>query len=493
MSVGKTTQTEEPLENTAVDRRTFMKGVGVAGAATVGMTGSVAAQLDLDFSSALAPETDFQSTAVVEEIDLSEEEVSAVPESLSDEFMTLRTAPDGTSNSVGIYLDDVIGVRETLDGDLLDPANWEGDGILSSTEEPVDGEPLSFEGAGTDSITFEEPVSVSTDETAQLRYSSTVDSEEGEEITVSLSDETEEETITVEESGRGAFAQVPVEEVEEVSTVEVSITGGGSLDVYGLAVAPEVVIATVEDFGTSTDPETGEEVEEVSTVEVTEHGGGRIWVPSLDSLGSRWEGATIENVEVRLSQLARDLPSTRSYTEEVEVPEEELSETVSGLSTRLRAVANHSLPSEEETPTEISVEVGDLVYTGVPEDPNGRYEVAGYAPDEPETVSAMSDALDLTLSSIVSQADSESEENRLAVELAPEEYERGDTLVTVVDVGLTSDEFDEIQASGFLFFGSDSDDGFLGGARSTILMIAGLVGGAIAWIRSRAASVAGGA
>ena len=520
MSVENSAETTEAEQfaNTDVGRRRFMQGVGVATVAAVGMTGSASAEVSLDYEGELAPETELRATAVREEVDLSDvdsvltlsvDDEGEVEESLLDDGMSLRESfdPDGPapSNVIGVPLDGASGVdRELLDGDLLDPANWVGDGILTDTEEVGDGEPLSFEGAGVETSELvddsdePDPVSVSSTDTAQLLFSSEVapgstaevrlvgsdDADEPEEVALTIDpdgDDSQAGIVSVDESVSGAFAQVDVpelsEELVEVDSVEVELTGAETtLDVFELG-EREVVGEEETDDGT-------EEV--VETEPITSNDVGLMWVPSLDALGDRFEGATLSDVEVEVSQLSRDLSADEHYTEEVEVPEEDQGDTVSGMAQRLRAVSNHYAPDDVDG---ITFDVDDVVFWGVPEE--DRYEVAGYSPDESTTVSVMSEALDLTLSSVVEDlSESDREESRHVSDV--EAYSVGDRLVTVIDVGLTSDELDDVESSGFFGggFGGTGGDGFLDGARSVILVIAGIVGGAIGWVRSRASSAA---
>ncbi len=265
---------------------------------------------------------------------------------------------------------------------------------------------------------------------------------------------------------------------------------------------PEVELDEDED-----DPLVVREVEDedgdIETEEVFDHEGGDLWFRSLDDLNvdelldlDEDENPEVEDDELtvyyEVDQLSRDLDvldADYHFTERLDLDEDEhedeIDDSVSGKTTRLRAVANHQLLDDE------SVEWDDhyLVFDGVPEDSDERYEVAGFSPDESSPTLRTDDALDLNLSSIIDDITSDDEdENRHVAEI--EELATGDFVVSVIDIGLDDEEIDDIQESSPLFGGSGgTGSSFIEGTRGVILGLAGLAGAFIAWVRSRAPGV----
>lgn len=232
--------------------------------------------------------------------------------------------------------------------------------------------------------------------------------------------------------------------------------------------------------------ETEDDETTVVEEEVYTHDGvDPLWITSLDTLDPDLiddiEGDEL-GVEYEVVQYGRDVASDLAYTEEVEVDEDDVEDTISGMDQRLRSVVNHQFVDDAG----ITWAYEEIVFTGIPEDGADRYEVAGYSPDESSAVTRMDDALNLNLSSVTDDMDEDAvEAGEVVVELT--EIVAGDYLVTVVDVGLTEDELDGIESSGFMGGAAGGTaDNFFSGAQGTILAIAGLVGGLIAWARGRA-------
>lgn len=265
---------------------------------------------------------------------------------------------------------------------------------------------------------------------------------------------------------------------------------------------PEIMLDEEED-----DPLVVREVEDedgdVETEDVFEHEGGDLWFRSLDDLNvdelldlDEDENPEVEDDELtvyyEVEQLSRDLDvldADYHFTERLDLDEDEdedeIDDSVSGKTTRLRAVANHQLLDDES----VSWDDHSLVFDGVPENSADRYEVAGFSPDESSPILRTDDALDLNLSSVVNDISTDDEDaNRHVSDV--ETITAGDYVVTVIDIGLDDEEIEEIESSSPLFGGSDgTGSSFIEGTRGVILGLAGLAGAFIAWVRSRAPGV----
>lgn len=263
--------------------------------------------------------------------------------------------------------------------------------------------------------------------------------------------------------------------VEDIDQIQIEFSNADEIVLEGLSLdhtAPWE-LGKYEWVKTNSDDD-----DEVITEQLTQHDGGRAAIKNLESIPSPFDVATFNDVKIDLQQRSRDLPHdlTASGREDSPSGYEKDDRYVTG--------ATHKLPAAFD----LDHNVTSVYLRGAL--PSDRYFSVGYAnPSEsPETVQ---DYQDLSITDV---------SNNLDPGAADPEYQMVSSIVAndgidvVVDVLLSPDELSELLDEGGTEDGSqwafaagssggDGGSGPLSAVKAGILVIASLVGGAVAWIK----------
>ena len=512
------------ITDTKVGRRAFVAGVG-ASALAVGGAGSVAAQsTGINFSSPYAHESVLSATTTFAKVDfgagMSELEYEDDSGTVRDLSSThgVRVAPrpeppeDGSPvahNPVAYPLRDVESdeftafPRETFeldtDGnpDTSAPVNWtDSTNWTTGTNMSIvegSGDAVLFSGTD-DSATFAHPewsitederrhqmlvvldvVSLGTGATVEVRASDSTGTNPSAVATIDDAGDPSAEDVIATSVGDGYLFQAPLGDLEpgvaSIDNVEVVVTGTAEVRLHALNLDRTSPLS----FGTREFVETDDDGNEsLATEEVLDHNsGGPVEIMSLDTVDAALGDSTLRDVVVDVEQRARDLPSEFVASERSDTP------TGYDYEDRFTLGFTHKLPAAYD----LDHNVTDVSLRGAVS--SSRYFAVGYSTPSTEPDDATG-YQDLTLTDVSSQLNPtvEDPETQLVASIIP-----SDGIDVVIDLALTPDETRDLTSAGMggfaLASSSSGDSGPLSGVRSLILVIASVIGGAIAWTRGR--------
>lgn len=510
------------ITDTKVGRRAFVAGVG-ASALAVGGAGSVAAQsTGINFSSPYAHESVLSATTTFAKVDMSrfgeleyEDDSGTVRDLSSTHGVRLAPRPETEEDTVTAHnpvryparrveSDEFTAFpRETYeldtdgnpDSDM--PVSWVDSSFWSTgtgmTIVEGSGDALLF--SGTDgSATFShsewsidddvrrhhllvvlDVVSLSSGSTVAIRASDSSGTSSSAELLVDDTGDPSEDGVVATSTGDGYVYQLSLGElspgVSAVDQVEVDITGTAEVRLHGLNLDRTSPLYFGEREVVETDDDGNESL---STESVATHSGGPLAITSLDTVGSGLRSSTFREVEMDVEQRARDLPSEFYSTERNDTP------TGYEYEDRFTLGFTHKLPAAYDLEHNIT----GLVLRGAVS--TSRYFGVGYStpsvnPDD------VADYQDLTLTDVTGEMNpaADDPETQLVASFTP-----SDGVDVVIDLALTPGETRDLMGGGMGGFalassGSGGSDGPLAGVRGVILLIASIVGGAIAWTRGR--------